>query len=206
MERNQALQQTEYCVPAGRLLRLLRSRGWTLHCVAGTLLITQEGDARDHTLRAGEQAAIDSHGRVLVEAVGSATQGARLRLVRTAPAGLVPGRPVVELVKPSPARIGTHPASLQPHCHPPGTLTTGHVFRDPRLLEQLVREAHRERNALIGTVVAATIARGMRLVTGAGRMALTGATAVARLIAGLRPRLPTLQETFAARVFLRSRL
>lgn len=209
MERNRTVEQADYRVPAGRLLRLLRARGWTLQCVAGTLLLTQEEDARDFTLGAGEELVIGTQGRVLVESVGPGTQGARVRLARAARAGRLAGQPVVKLVKlvkPSSARAGMVPGPCTSTRIARGTPTTESVFSDPRLLEQLVREAHRERNVLIGAVAVAMLGQVRRWILGAGRMALAGVTVAARLIAGLRPRLPTLQETFAARVFLRSRL
>ncbi|MEO8156651.1 MAG: DUF2917 domain-containing protein [Betaproteobacteria bacterium] len=63
----------------GQVLRLRAELGTTVHCVWGTLWITQEGLARDDFLRAGESMRITSIGLTLVEAVSGNAAGLILR-------------------------------------------------------------------------------------------------------------------------------
>lgn len=187
----------DYDLPAGRMMRVQRARGWTVYCEFGELLLTQEGDARDFVLRAGERTWINTHGRVLVEA----TCGAKLRLMKMGEAPL--GRPVVRVL---PRRAS---AALDRHagrCAELGPLNYERVFRNPRLMERLVARAHCERDALMAACVAAAFKGGLRLSVKAGHAVMAAAGALARAAAGLRPQLPSLHETFAALVFLRSRM
>lgn len=192
----------DYQLASGRLLRVHRARGWTVYCEYGELLLTQEGDVRDFVLRAGDRIGIHTHGRVLVEAFG----GSGLRLMQAKPChgpARSPGRPVVRLV---PARAGAAFDRHAGRCAAMGPLTYERVFRSPRLLEQLVERARRERGALLAACAAAALAGVAGLALRAGRLSAGLVRGVGGAAAGLRPRLPSLQETFAALVFLRSRL
>lgn len=52
-----------------KLLNLGRkAAGHVLRCISGTLWVTQEGDARDHVLNAGEEFVIETPGVVVVQA------------------------------------------------------------------------------------------------------------------------------------------
>ena len=53
-------------LPAGQELRLEDATGWTVVCGAGAVWITQEADARDIFLSAGEGFALDRGGLALV--------------------------------------------------------------------------------------------------------------------------------------------
>ena len=188
----------DYDLPAGRLMRVQRARGWAVYCEFGELLLTQEGDARDFVMKAGERAFINTHGRVLVES----SCGSRLRLLPPAPVDAASlGRPVVRLLR---QREG---AGAAPGCAAnPGPLTYARVSSEPRLMEQLVAQARRERNALIAACLAAGAKAAAGLAKQAVRLAIFAARSSQRFLAGLRPRLPSLHETFSARIFLRSRL
>ena len=61
-----------YRLPQGRMLRIQRALGWTLHCDGGVVHLTQQGDARDIVLGAGGAAALATNGRVLLDAHGDA--------------------------------------------------------------------------------------------------------------------------------------
>jgi hypothetical protein len=193
--------QDEYDLAPTRMMRVQRARGWAVYCESGELLLTQEGDGRDFVLKAGDRVIINTHGRVLVEA----TCGSRLRLLQAdaARASSSPGRPVVRVL---PQRAT---AALNRHagqCAALGPLTYERVFRRPRLVEQLVGRAHRERNALLAACAMAVMAGGMHFMAAAARASLAAVRSLLGAAAGLRPQLPSLQETFSALVFLRSRL
>ena len=194
-----------YDLPAGRMLRIQRARGWAVYCEYGELLLTQEGDSRDFIVNPGDRVFINSHGRVLVEAAGMGREGARLRLLRPARRELPLGPPVIRLVRPFQAQAS---AALNRHaerCAGLGPLNYERVFRSPRLMEKLVACAHCERDALIASYAVAVFEGGARLAAQAGRWVVAVAAALTRFVQGLRPRLPSLQETFAALMFLRSR-
>lgn len=205
MEREPLLESLDFELPAGRMLRLQRARGWTLQCATGALLVTQEGDLRDLVLCAGGKVGIASHGRVLVEASGAANAQARVRLTRPARQGLSLGQPVARLVKPSVAQARPSFARPGPCAEFAGPLTLQRVFGEPRLLEQLVRQARRERNALLGACAAGALRHAVKLAAWTVRGGVALSAVLGRLATALRPRLPSLQESFAALVFLRSR-
>lgn len=62
---------TTIVLSPNRPLVLRQARGSTLHCVAGQLWLTVEGDADDILLCAGQSWPITRNGLVLVEALGS---------------------------------------------------------------------------------------------------------------------------------------
>jgi len=130
---SEQLNELDYDLPAGRMLRIQRARGWTVYCEYGQLLLTQEGDSRDFIMNPGDRVFINSHGRVLAEAAGMGREGARLRLLRPVRRELPLGPPVVRLVKPSGANAG---AALNCHaerCAGLAPLSYERVFRRLRL-------------------------------------------------------------------------
>ncbi|HEU0203198.1 MAG TPA: DUF2917 domain-containing protein [Burkholderiaceae bacterium] len=68
------LDLSDGCIHLGRRrhLKLQDARGTTLDCVRGTLWITQDNDARDIVLEAGERFVLDRDGMALVQAIDSA--------------------------------------------------------------------------------------------------------------------------------------
>ena len=211
----------EYRLPQGRMLRIQRARGWTLHCVEGIILLTQQGDSRDYVLRAGGSVALDTGGRVLLDAHGDA----RLRLASPAAlsawSGAAPSRPVtVPVVRLLAARCHGSDnvpdllhagAPLIPHDSVP--LTYSQMRRDPRLVEALMAHAHREQGDMMACCLMSA-ARAIRRVVAGALLASVGgvarlirlvAGALKRILSGMRPQLPSVAETFAARVLLRSR-
>ena len=197
-----------YRLPQGRMLRIQRALGWTLHCDGGVVHLTQQGDARDIVLGAGGAAALATNGRVLLDAHGDA----HLRLAPPALRrdGLCIGWRAVDVLRPAVVPVVRLLAARRHGATAPELpLSYEAVFRDPRLLENLVARAHRERNEAIAAAFA-----GVLLVAARGgvvacrsfvRISCAVAQKVKQMAAGPRLQLPSVAETFAARIFLRSR-
>jgi len=60
-------------IARGKLLRIERARGTVIHCVTGTLWVTQHGDSKDYLLGPGQVLRIENDGPALAHAVRSAT-------------------------------------------------------------------------------------------------------------------------------------
>lgn len=203
---------TGYRLPQGRMLRIQRALGWVLHCDDGAIHLTQQGDARDIVLRAGAALVLNTNGRVVLDAHGDA----RLRLAPPAAAAIRAGwrrllllpaaassaSPVVRLL--AAHRHGVAPASGLPP-------TYDAVFRaqpdGSRLLDVLVARAHHERSEMIAATLVAAMSAVASIGVGAVRGVFRiGVVAGLALCARLRLQLPSLAETFAARVLLRTRM
>jgi hypothetical protein len=56
-------------LPRHAVHRLDEARGWLVHCLTGTLWLTQEGDRRDLVLEAGDDALVERGGLTLIAAL-----------------------------------------------------------------------------------------------------------------------------------------
>ena len=78
---NHDLNQSSTFLARGTLQRIDDGRGTWVQCLSGTLWLTQQNDARDIVLEAGDEARIERTGTSIV----SALSDARFVLLRTDP-------------------------------------------------------------------------------------------------------------------------
>lgn len=70
LERPNAFVPVYACMPKGGLKGYTGLKDQRIHCTAGTLWVTLQGDAVDHVLQAGEHLEIPDEGKVLVSGPG----------------------------------------------------------------------------------------------------------------------------------------
>lgn len=70
---NTDLTRASTFLPRYTLQRVIDAKGQWLHCLRGTLWLTQEGDPRDIVLEAGDEALIERDGLSIISAMSDAS-------------------------------------------------------------------------------------------------------------------------------------
>lgn len=69
---NIQIQQGRVQLPRSRHMQVIDGRGSAMHCLAGSVWVTQDGDPRDIVLTAGDSFTLDRDGVAIVYATSDA--------------------------------------------------------------------------------------------------------------------------------------